>query len=177
MPTLNLTFLLIYFILLQNAMWNKVTICVTLWVSKRPGSINRRGDIWGGWQTWTSAWAQLFEWDWKGICFFFMCLILFIIWCWTLPCCISYENENYKQFVNKQLCLFQYNLEKETAPVVFIVSTTGDGEPPDNALKFVKNLKKKTLPSDQYQHLTYALLGKWCMYFFTLAIEHKKICY
>ncbi|KAJ0022977.1 hypothetical protein NQD34_015111 [Periophthalmus magnuspinnatus] len=53
----------------------------------------------------------------------------------------------------------KYNLEKESAPVVFIVSTTGDGEPPDNALKFVKSIKKKTLPPDQYQHLTYALLA------------------
>lgn len=53
----------------------------------------------------------------------------------------------------------KYNLEKEIAPVVFIVSTTGDGEPPDNALKFVKTIKKKTLPSGHYQHLTYALLA------------------
>lgn len=57
---------------------------------------------------------------------------------------------------------FQYTLEKETAPVVFIVSTTGDGEPPDNALKFVKCIKKKTLSNDHYEHLCYALLGKFC---------------
>uniref|UniRef100_UPI0037E90246 methionine synthase reductase n=1 Tax=Semicossyphus pulcher TaxID=241346 RepID=UPI0037E90246 len=59
-------------------------------------------------------------------------------------------------------CLDQnekYNLEKESAPVVFIVSTTGDGEPPDNALQFVKRIKKKTLPSDHYKHLCYALLA------------------
>lgn len=55
---------------------------------------------------------------------------------------------------------FQYNLETETAPVVFIVSTTGDGEPPDNALKFVRNIMKKTLSSDHYEHISYALLGK-----------------
>lgn len=62
------------------------------------------------------------------------------------------------------LCLIyifsQYNLETETAPVVFIVSTTGDGEPPDNALKFVRHIKKKTLSSDHYKHISYALLGK-----------------
>ncbi|GAA6217421.1 methionine synthase reductase isoform X1 [Lates japonicus] len=59
-------------------------------------------------------------------------------------------------------CLNQnekYNLEKENAPVVFIVSTTGDGEPPDNALQFVKRIKKKTLPNDHYKHLCYALLA------------------
>ncbi|XP_036935079.1 methionine synthase reductase isoform X2 [Acanthopagrus latus] len=53
----------------------------------------------------------------------------------------------------------KYNLEKENAPVVFIVSTTGDGEPPDNALQFVKCIKKKTLPTDHYKHLSYALLA------------------
>uniref|UniRef100_A0A665VEV4 Methionine synthase reductase n=1 Tax=Echeneis naucrates TaxID=173247 RepID=A0A665VEV4_ECHNA len=59
-------------------------------------------------------------------------------------------------------CLNQsekYNLEKEKAPVVFIVSTTGDGEPPDNALQFVKGIKKKTLSTDHYKHLCYALLA------------------
>ncbi|XP_005722595.1 methionine synthase reductase isoform X1 [Pundamilia nyererei] len=53
----------------------------------------------------------------------------------------------------------KYNLEKESAPVVFIVSTTGDGEPPDNALKFVKHIKRKTLSTDHYKHLSYALLA------------------
>lgn len=53
----------------------------------------------------------------------------------------------------------KYNLELETAPVVFIVSTTGDGEPPDNTLQFVKRIKKKSLASDHYKHLRYALLA------------------
>ncbi|KAM9712917.1 methionine synthase reductase isoform 1-T1 [Menidia menidia] len=59
-------------------------------------------------------------------------------------------------------CLSQsdkYDLEKERAPVVFIVSTTGDGEPPDNTLKFVRSIKKKTLSSDHYKHLCYSLLA------------------
>uniref|UniRef100_A0A3B5LE30 Methionine synthase reductase n=1 Tax=Xiphophorus couchianus TaxID=32473 RepID=A0A3B5LE30_9TELE len=59
-------------------------------------------------------------------------------------------------------CLNQndkYNLEKERAPVVFVVSTTGDGEPPDNALQFVKRIKKRTLSPDHYKHLLYALLA------------------
>lgn len=44
--------------------------------------------------------------------------------------------------------------------MVFVVSTTGDGEPPDTALKFVKKIKNKSLPPDHYSHLNYALLGK-----------------
>ncbi|XP_018609734.1 methionine synthase reductase [Scleropages formosus] len=59
-------------------------------------------------------------------------------------------------------CLSQkekYNLEKEIAPVVFVVSTTGDGEPPDTALAFVRGIKKKTLPSDHFEHMRYALLA------------------
>ncbi|XP_076014062.1 methionine synthase reductase [Genypterus blacodes] len=59
-------------------------------------------------------------------------------------------------------CLDQndkYNLETENAPVVFVVSTTGDGEPPDNALQFVRGIKKKTLSTDHYSHLCYALLA------------------
>ncbi|XP_019718727.1 methionine synthase reductase isoform X2 [Hippocampus comes] len=65
-------------------------------------------------------------------------------------------------FLAELSCLNQkdkYNLEKEKSPVVFIVSTTGDGEPPDNALQFVKHIKKKTLSSDHYKHLYYALLA------------------
>ncbi|XP_035981710.1 methionine synthase reductase isoform X2 [Fundulus heteroclitus] len=59
-------------------------------------------------------------------------------------------------------CLDQsekYNLETERAPVVFVVSTTGDGEPPDNTLRFVKSIKERTLSPDHYKHLLYALLA------------------
>uniref|UniRef100_A0A1A8MZD9 Methionine synthase reductase n=2 Tax=Nothobranchius pienaari TaxID=704102 RepID=A0A1A8MZD9_9TELE len=59
-------------------------------------------------------------------------------------------------------CLDQnekYNLETERAPVIFVTSTTGDGEPPDNALKFVRRIKKNTLSSDHYKHLCFALLA------------------
>ncbi|KAG7317714.1 hypothetical protein KOW79_018749 [Hemibagrus wyckioides] len=53
----------------------------------------------------------------------------------------------------------KYNLEKVHSPVVFVVSTTGDGEPPDTALKFVRKIKKKSLPRDHFSHLNYALLA------------------
>ncbi|XP_060755980.1 methionine synthase reductase [Neoarius graeffei] len=53
----------------------------------------------------------------------------------------------------------KYNLEKEHNPVVFVVSTTGDGEPPDTAVKFVRRIKTKSLPRDHFSHLHYALLA------------------
>lgn len=54
----------------------------------------------------------------------------------------------------------QYNVDSEIRPVVFVVSTTGDGDPPDTAQKFVRKIKNKSLPHDHLSHLRYALLGK-----------------
>lgn len=54
----------------------------------------------------------------------------------------------------------QYNVNSETRPVVFVVSTTGDGDPPDTAQKFVRKIKNKSLLDDSFSHLCYALLGK-----------------
>jgi len=43
--------------------------------------------------------------------------------------------------------------------IVIVCSTTGEGEPPDNAAKFVRRIKKKTLSSRHLQHLYFAVLG------------------
>ncbi|XP_061444177.1 methionine synthase reductase isoform X2 [Rhineura floridana] len=53
----------------------------------------------------------------------------------------------------------KYNLDSEKDPVVIVVSTTGTGEPPDTAVKFVKEINNKALPSDHFSHLRYGLLG------------------
>ncbi|XP_070546978.1 methionine synthase reductase-like [Ptychodera flava] len=59
-------------------------------------------------------------------------------------------------------CLSQtekkFNIVHEKC-VVFVVSTTGDGDPPDTAVKFWRRLKKKTLPRDHLKHLSYTVLG------------------
>lgn len=47
----------------------------------------------------------------------------------------------------------KYDLKTETAPLVMVVSTTGNGDPPDTARKFVKAIKDKTLPPDFLAHL------------------------
>lgn len=44
--------------------------------------------------------------------------------------------------------------------MVLVTSTTGDGEPPDTALKFVRRINKKTLPDDFLSELNYTVLGK-----------------
>nr|XP_020022081.1 methionine synthase reductase isoform X2 [Castor canadensis] len=53
----------------------------------------------------------------------------------------------------------KYDLKTETAPLVVVVSTTGTGDPPDTARKFVKEIHDKTLPADVFGHLRYGLLG------------------
>ncbi|NXN40051.1 MTRR reductase, partial [Rhinoptilus africanus] len=53
----------------------------------------------------------------------------------------------------------KYNLETEKDPVVIVISTTGTGDPPDTARKFVKKIQDRTLPPDHFSHLQYGLLG------------------
>ncbi|KAL8194268.1 UNVERIFIED_CONTAM: hypothetical protein K2H54_011231, partial [Gekko kuhli] len=53
----------------------------------------------------------------------------------------------------------KYDLNREKDPVVIVTSTTGDGEPPDTAVKFVKEINDKTLPQSHFSHLRYGLLG------------------
>ncbi|PFX32393.1 Methionine synthase reductase [Stylophora pistillata] len=52
----------------------------------------------------------------------------------------------------------KFTLEKETL-VVFVVSTTGEGDPPDTMCKFFRRLKKKTLPTNHLENCRYALLA------------------
>lgn len=52
----------------------------------------------------------------------------------------------------------KFTLEKESL-VVFVVSTTGEGDPPDTMSKFLRRLKKKTLPGTHLENLNYALLA------------------
>lgn len=73
-----------------------------------------------------------------------------------------HENSSQNGLETKLFCLSQtekkFSLERE-AVVVFVVSTTGEGDPPDTMLKFMRRLKKKTLPSDHLKNCQYALLA------------------
>ncbi|KAL3837612.1 hypothetical protein ACJMK2_022958 [Sinanodonta woodiana] len=59
-------------------------------------------------------------------------------------------------------CLSQtekkFYIERESC-IVLVISTTGDGDPPETAQKFWRRLNKKTLPADYLSHLHYAVLG------------------
>uniref|UniRef100_A0A8D0YQC6 Methionine synthase reductase n=1 Tax=Sus scrofa TaxID=9823 RepID=A0A8D0YQC6_PIG len=52
----------------------------------------------------------------------------------------------------------KYDLRMEAAPLVVVVSTTGNGDPPDTARKFVKAIQDKTLPGDLLAHLRLELV-------------------
>ncbi|KAL8606119.1 hypothetical protein ACOMHN_032126 [Nucella lapillus] len=52
----------------------------------------------------------------------------------------------------------KFQMEDERC-VVMVTSSTGDGEPPDNALKFVRRFNRKTLPLDHLAHVSYTVLG------------------
>ena len=63
---------------------------------------------------------------------------------------------------SKLLCLSltekKFNINKEKL-VVFVVSTTGEGDAPETMSKFWRRLKKKTLPSNYLENCHYALLA------------------
>ncbi|XP_067934633.1 methionine synthase reductase-like [Watersipora subatra] len=52
----------------------------------------------------------------------------------------------------------EFVLESERL-VVIVVSSTGDGEPPDTVCKFWRRVKRKTLPKDHFSNMRYTLLG------------------
>ena len=48
---------------------------------------------------------------------------------------------------------------EEAKIVIIVTSTTGDGEQPENVIKFWRKLRPKTLGPDHLSHVTYTLLG------------------
>ncbi|XP_077349612.1 methionine synthase reductase [Lithobates pipiens] len=55
--------------------------------------------------------------------------------------------------------LDKFCLEEEKDPVVIVISTTGTGEPPEPAAKFVRGIQYKELPADHLAHLRYGILA------------------
>ena len=52
----------------------------------------------------------------------------------------------------------EFFIEKEKT-IIFIVSTTGEGDPPESAERFYRRLKRKTHPPNHLSHLSYTLLA------------------
>ncbi|KAM6444430.1 methionine synthase reductase [Rhynochetos jubatus] len=93
-------------------------------------------------------------------------------WCVEVACHLgrvysAAKQERYWQYVHLSAGVFlvydcvhlQYNLETEKDPVVIVISTTGTGDPPDTARKFVKKIQDRTLLPGHFAHLQYGLLG------------------
>eukprot|EP00899_Mesostigma_viride_P014170 jgi/Mesvir1/22754/Mv14153-RA.2 len=57
------------------------------------------------------------------------------------------------------IAAFDPVLLPEQSFVVFVVSTTGQGDPPDSIKSFWKFLLRKSLPKDSLSHLSYAIFG------------------
>lgn len=57
-----------------------------------------------------------------------------------------------------------------------VVSTTGNGDPPDTARKFVKEIQDKTLPDDFFAHVRYGLLGVYYILFFYCTVITSLNC-
>ncbi|XP_069075814.1 methionine synthase reductase [Pleurodeles waltl] len=53
----------------------------------------------------------------------------------------------------------EFDLQNEKDPVVIIVSTTGTGDPPDPAGRFVKEIHCRSLPASHFAHVRYGLLA------------------
>ncbi|KAE8597538.1 hypothetical protein XENTR_v10016503 [Xenopus tropicalis] len=53
----------------------------------------------------------------------------------------------------------KFNLETERDPVVIVISTTGTGDPPDAAIRFLKEIQNKEHPVDYFANLKYAVLA------------------
>ena len=49
--------------------------------------------------------------------------------------------------------------------LVFVTSTTGDGDPPDNARKFLRGLKMIPIDNNPLMHIKYAVLGTLIVHF------------
>ncbi|KFD69816.1 hypothetical protein M514_06159 [Trichuris suis] len=75
---------------------------------------------------------------------------------------LLYESLNAKGLAVRLSCLSQtgkeFHIEQESC-VIFVVSTTGDGDPPDTAHLFFTQLKRKAIAKERLEFLNYALLG------------------
>ncbi|XP_066932114.1 methionine synthase reductase-like [Clytia hemisphaerica] len=73
-----------------------------------------------------------------------------------------FDKAHKEGFSPRRFCLSmiekKFSLIKENL-VVFVCSTTGEGEPPDTASKFFRRLKKKTLANNHLEHLRFAFLA------------------
>jgi methionine synthase reductase len=68
-----------------------------------------------------------------------------------------------RNFKTNLFCISEYekrfHLNSLNEPVVFVISTTGDGETPETATRCYSKLRSKALPKNFLENLHYTLLG------------------
>ena len=79
------------------------------------------------------------------------------MFCQCLAICVTFHPRPLLYYVPLSLLQFPFAQERN---IIFVVSTTGEGEPPDHALRYWRKLKRKTLPPDYLKHINYTLLGE-----------------
>jgi len=67
-------------------------------------------------------------------------------------------SEHYKEKIELKM-LNDFSFENIPKIIIFVCSTTGNGEFPENAVKFHKKIKQRSNPKDMFQGVTYAVLG------------------
>lgn len=151
-------------------MWSDCSVLDTVRISARPGTVHSWRYLWTSERTWIYSWRMLSEQCGKGM--------LRVIFAsppnsLTVHVRLGWCNQWLWFIVLTPPCP-QYNVDRERRPVVFVVSTTGDGDPPDTAQKFVRKIKNRSLQQDSFSHLCYALLGKMVT---VTVMQAKRISY
>ncbi|CAK8672123.1 methionine synthase reductase-like [Clavelina lepadiformis] len=73
-----------------------------------------------------------------------------------------HEDAVYNNYDSNVFCLKEEGKEfviTDVTCVIFVCSTTGDGDPPENARKFIRSINRKSLSETHLSKLNYALLG------------------
>ena len=64
------------------------------------------------------------------------------------------ERMSLNEFIKKE-----ESLEKDNLTIIIICSTTGNGDPPENASLFWRKIKNRALPKNYFESVSYCVIG------------------